>query len=165
MKKLLVIEDDATFAAGLVRSLSRRSYSCAIAGTIAEACELAESFHPAHILLDLNLGKENTQDFIPALRALCPTAAVVVLTGYGTIPSAVSAIKDGANSYLIKPATPESIERALSESKPTLGRAPLWDMENEHIIKVLSECRGNITMAAKKLGLHRRTLQRRLKKV
>ncbi len=164
MKKLLVIEDDATFATGLVRSLSRRGYSCAIAGTIAEARELAESFHPEHILLDLNLGKENTQSFIPTLRTLCPTASIVVLTGYGTIPSAVAAIKDGADSYLTKPATPESIERAVSERKPASNHTPLWDMENEHIIKVLSECGGNISQAAKKLGLHRRTLQRRLKK-
>ena len=164
MKNLLVIEDDATFATGIVRSLSRRGHSCAIAGTITEARELAESFHPAHILLDLNLGKENTQDFIPALRTLCPKASIVVLTGYGTIPSAVAAIKAGADSYLTKPATPESIERALSERKPASGQTPLWDMENEHIIKVLSECGGNITQAARKLGLHRRTLQRRLKK-
>ncbi len=165
MKKLLVIEDDATLAAGLVRSLSRRGFSCALAENITESKEAALSFQPTHILLDLNLGKENTQNFIPALRTLCPTASIVILTGYGTIPSAVAAIKNGANSYLTKPATPESIEQALSETKPTSLQTQLKDMENDHIIKVLNDCGGNITLAAKKLGLHRRTLQRRLKKI
>lgn len=166
MKKLLIIEDDELFAAGLVRALSRRNYSCQIAATKAIAAELCNQVKPEAILLDLNLGDENTQDFICILRSLCPTSVLVVLTGFGTIPSAVQAIKDGADTYLTKPATPDAIDKALKEAKPqATSQESLWAIESEHILKVLQECGGNISQAAIKLGLHRRTLQRRLKKI
>lgn len=164
-KKLLIIEDDQTFSAGLVRALSRRDYECETAASIVEAKHVLESFRPNHVLLDLNLGSESTQNFIPEIKKMVPQTSLVVLTGFGTIPSAVQAVKDGATSYLTKPATPDSIDRALNESAKQNVPAPLWDLENNHIVKVLTECGGNITQAAKKLGLHRRTLQRRLKKV
>lgn len=164
MKKLLILEDDATYAAGLIRSLSRRDYSCMIASSTESALEIAKSTPLDAILMDLNLGSETTQEAVSPLRKLCPKARIVLLTGFGTIPSAVQAIKDGANSYLTKPATPEAIDYALAEAENPDASAALWDVEKDHISQVLSECGGNITQAAKKLGLHRRTLQRRLKK-
>jgi len=165
VKKLLIIEDDEIFAAGLIRALSRRGFACQMATTTNIAREICDEFKPEYILLDLNLGDENSQNYISLLKNICPGSTLVVLTGYGTIPSAVAAIKDGADAYLTKPATPDSIEKTLNEKKPQNNAASLWDLENEHIIKVLGECGGNISQAAIKLGLHRRTLQRRLKKI
>ncbi len=165
MKKLLIIEDDDTFSAGLVRALSRRGYVCTIAESIASARELCHSFQPEKVLLDLNLGGNLTQDFILELRQILPNVTLVVLTGYGTIPSAVQAIKDGADAYLTKPATVDSIEKALQSPLSSQAAPSLWDVENDHILKVLNECGGNITQTAQRLGLHRRTLQRKLKKI
>lgn len=164
MKKLLIIENNERFAAGLVRSLSRRGFSCMISATTADARELAESFQPDCVLMDLNLENETTQSFVVPLRKICPQATIVVLTGFGTIPSAVQAMRDGANSYLTKPASPEAIEKSLLESTNDKTDS-LSDVENNHILKTLEKCGGNITQTAKELGLHRRTLQRRLKQL
>ncbi len=165
MKKLLIIEDDEVYAQGLARSLSRRDYECQLASDLKSARSTAELFKPTHILLDLNLGREHSQDLIPELIRMLPQCCLVVLTGHGTIPSAVQAVRDGAVSYLTKPASPEEIDHALG--RDTLQRAPtpaLWDLEQDHIMKVLEECGGNVSEAARRLGLHRRTLQRRLNK-
>lgn len=165
MKQLLIIEDDSTFAASLVRSMSRRGYTCSIASSIQESKEILSKQSPDCVLLDLNLGLECTQPFVPELRAKAPNSSIVILTGHGSIPSAVAAIKDGADAYLTKPATPEAIDKALLEKihKPK-DEIKLWDLEQDYISKTLNECNGNISEAARKLGLHRRTLQRRLKK-
>lgn len=169
MKKLLIVEDDETLAAGLVRTFSRRGYSCFLASTCREALDLITWQSPTHVLLDLNLGLESTQDMISEARARLPKAVLIVLTGYGTIPSTVRAIKEGADQYLCKPITPDAIETAFAEVvKQKSQRAEtsaLWDLTNDHIMKVLNECGGNISHAAKNLGLHRRTLQRKLKKI
>lgn len=166
MKKLLIIEDDETFAASLVRALSRRGYACVLANTCAESLTLARETKPTHILMDLNLENETTQSLVPLLKKEHPQTRLVVLTGLGTIPSTVQAIKDGADHYLCKPATPDTIQAALEETSPfKTNTAPLWELENDHILKVIEQCGGNITQAAKNLGLHRRTLQRRLKKI
>ncbi len=166
MRKLLIVEDDEVFAAGLVRTFSRRGYSCFLADSNREAIVLAQEQQPGNLLLDLNLGKETTQELIPQLRKLLPDSVIVVLTGFGSIPSTVRAIKEGANQYLCKPIAPDLIEQAFEERGLIQGEAlPLWDLENDHIIKVLEKCGGNISQAARLLGLHRRTLQRRLKKI
>lgn len=163
MNKLLIIEDDETLAASLVRTFSKRGYTCLLASSCHEGFELAKSQQPTHVLTDLNLGDETTQNLIPQLRQVLPRAVIVVLTGYGTIPSTVQAIKEGADQYLCKPVTPDLLERAFE--KTSSQTTPLWNLENDHILKVLEECGGNISQAAKNLGLHRRTLQRRLKKI
>lgn len=166
MKKLLIVEDDEIFAASLVRTFSRRGYSCSLASSCEEAFDLAKQHSPTHLLLDLNLGNETTQALIPQLRSLLPESILVVLTGYGTIPSTVQAIKEGANQYLCKPTTPELIEKAFEENLTSLADSnSLWELEQEHILKVLEQCGGNISQAAKQLGLHRRTLQRKMKKL
>lgn len=163
MKKLLIIEDDVIFANGLARSLSRRGYIAQVVNDLTSAKKYAVSFAPQFILLDLQLGLENSQSFVPVLRQLCPQSMIVILTGFGTIPSAVMAVKAGADSYLSKPASIEQIEQAFALPAPKVG-GELWQLEQDHIHKVLAACGGNITQAAKTLGLHRRTLQRRLGK-
>lgn len=166
MNKLLIVEDDETFASGLVRTFSRRNYSCILASSCADAIELAKTHLPSHVLLDLNLGNESTADIIPEIRSILPKSTIVVLTGFGTIPSTVRAIKDGANQYLCKPASVDAIEKCLAEpNNSSTEPSPLLNVENEYILKVLEECGGNISQAAKTLGLHRRTLQRRLRKI
>lgn len=169
IKRLLIVEDDEVFAAGLVRAFSRRGYACLLASTCEEARALARDQQPTHVVLDLNLGDETTQDQIALLRQILPQAVIVILTGYGTIPSTVRAIKDGANHYLCKPVTPEQLEAALADTEVVPlargGDASLWDLENDHIVHALEACGGNISQTAKRLGLHRRTLQRRLKKI
>ncbi len=167
MKNLLIIEDDATFAAGLVRAFSRRGYACSLAASCAEGLEIARRQEPRYVLIDLNLGDETTQDLIAPLRRVLPKSVLVILTGFGTIPSTVLAMKDGADHYLCKPITPETIESAFETASSSRNgtSASLWNLENDHIVKVLEECGGNISQAAKSLGLHRRTLQRRLKKL
>jgi two-component system response regulator RegA len=165
MKTLLIVEDDATFAAGLVRTFSRRGYSCLWADSCSSADDMISVHRPTHVLLDLNLGGETTQEMIARFRSRLPQSVIVILTGFGTIPSTVRAIKDGANQYLCKPLSADAIEAALQESlaiSPDV--TPLWDLEKSHILQVLENCGGNISRAAKTLGLHRRTLQRRLKK-
>lgn len=171
MKKLLIIEDDETLANSLIRAMSRRNYSCTLANQKEQALELAKSFQPNYILLDLNLNGVSTQGLVAPLLKTVKEAKLVILTGYGTIPSTVHAMRDGASSYLCKPAKPEEIQKALEEDPQTMDFDPknkdkstLWDIENEHILKVLNECGGNISEASRQLGLHRRTLQRRLKK-
>ncbi len=172
MKKLLIIEDDETLANSLIRAMSRRAYSCLLANQSEQALQLAESFQPDFILLDLNLNGVSTQELVSPLLKKAIKAKLVILTGYGTIPSTVQAMRDGASSYLCKPAKPQDIQQALEETVPknpsnleVKDPKNLWDIENEHITKVLKACGGNISETARQLGLHRRTLQRRLKKI
>lgn len=162
IKKLLIIEDDELFAAALVRSLSKEGYNCQIASNKQEALELCKKNQPSHILLDLQLGEDSGQDLIFPIKKTLPSSILVMLTGYGTIPSAVQAIKDGAHSYLSKPSKTEDILKAL-EGPQKDENQNLKEIERDHIQKVLLECGGNITKAAENLGLHRRTLQRKLK--
>ena len=167
MKKLLIVEDNETLSAGLARTFSRRGYTCLLASSCRDALELANTQLPSHVLLDLNLGDESTQEIIADIRHKLRNAVIVVLTGYGTIPSTVRAMKDGADQYLCKPATPEAIEAAFNESTTSAHQnaLSLTTLENDHILKVLGNCGGNISLAARNLGLHRRTLQRKLKKI
>lgn len=161
MRKLLIIDDDKKFTAGLVRSLSRRQFNCFIAHDSVSALEIISDEAPQYILLDLNLKGESGQDLVKPIHEKLPFAHIVILTGYGSIDSSVQAMREGAISYLCKPASPEQIEEALTWKNPH-NEKELKEIETEHIQRVLSECGGNISHAAEKLGLHRRTLQRKL---
>jgi two-component system response regulator RegA len=124
------------------------------------------------VVLDLKLGADNGLALIPQLLAAAPGARILLLTGYASIATAVEAIKRGAHDYLAKPVDADAVVRALSEDdgdeEAALPSAdappPLRRLEWEHIQRVLTECDGNISEAARKLGLHRRTLQRKLAK-
>lgn len=162
MRKLLIVDDDSKFAASLVRSLSRREFNCFIAHDSQSALEICDEEAPQFVILDLNLEGESGQDLVAPIKVRVPHAQIVILTGHGSIPSTVQAMREGAVSYLCKPASPDEIEQALMTKNPDYDKE-LKDVEEEHIRRVLNDCGGNISHAAEKLGLHRRTLQRKLK--
>ena len=169
-RTLLVVDDDAAFRTRLVRALNSRGFSATAAASYDEALALARSDTPECALVDLKLPGRSGLDVVRDLKALDATTMVVVLTGYGSIATAVQSVKLGADSYLTKPVDADQIvaafgERPIDEEPPgspavqTLAR-----VEWEHIQRVLADCDGNISQAARLLGIHRRSLQRKLLK-
>lgn len=171
IQRLLIIEDDETLRTQLARMLRRREMEVSEADSPAACLTLLRSL-PAQdaVILDLNLGDDNGLALIEPLLKHSPECRILVLTGYASIPTAVSATRLGAHNYLPKPASLEQILAALGDDPnrelPALPDAPpsLERLEWEHIQRVLEEHDGNISAAARVLGIHRRTLQRRLKK-
>ncbi|MEV8520139.1 response regulator transcription factor [Dyella marensis] len=171
---LLIVDDDATFARVLARAMSSRGFEVLTAANADEARALARRHHPRYCVLDLKLGDENGLRLIPELRSLVPDMRVLLLTGYASIATAVEAIKRGAHDYLAKPVDADAVLRALLEGDAPTGDDELADapeaplalrrLEWEHIQRVLTECDGNISETARRLGMHRRTLQRKLSK-
>lgn len=168
----LLVEDDERFRQRLARALRDRGFEVAEVATIAEAVALVDREPPARILLDLRLGETWSLEFIDWLHAQYPDVAVTVLTGYGSIATALDAVRRGARHYLTKPAEMEQILAALGDQpveeragpEPSARPMSLARLEWEHINRVLTECGGNVSEAARLLGLHRRTLQRKLAK-
>lgn len=166
----LIVDDDAQFAHILGRSLKRRGFASRWAAT-GEAAqqELAEQ-SPDYILLDLKLESESGLQLLPQLRELAPEAGILILTGYSSVNTAVEAIKLGAINYLCKPASTDEILQALDavDGNPdvAIDDQPLSvdRLEWEHIQRVLQEHDGNVSSTARALGMHRRTLQRKLQK-
>jgi len=163
---LLLVDDDAPFRERLAVSMTRRGWEVRTAGDVSEACEAARQFLPACILVDLRIGSESGLDLIPMLRSIRPEARIVVLTGYGSIATALEAVKSGASDYLTKPADADRIEAALEGRKlPSESSIPsLERVEWEHLQRVLGDCEGNVSQAARVLGIDRRSLQRKLAK-
>ncbi|WP_293765685.1 response regulator [uncultured Aquitalea sp.] len=165
----LLIDDDEAFLSVLSRSLSRRGHAVATARCGEEALA-AERATPAHIVLDLNLEGESGLRLLPLLRQRYPTAAIVVLTGYASIATAVEATKLGAVQYLAKPAGVDDILAAFEQvsANPELSLSPqpmsLRRVTWEHLQRVLAENDGNVSATARAMGMHRRTLQRMLAK-
>ncbi|MAT52397.1 MAG: two-component system response regulator [Porticoccaceae bacterium] len=166
----LIVDDDAVFARTLARSLERRGSAVVIAETGEQALEQCRAASPARVILDLKLSSESGLQLIESIHALCPSTLIVVLTGYSSIPTTVQAIKRGALNYLCKPATLNEILQAFSHA-PGHTSTPVPDsphsverLEWEHIQRVLNEQQGNISATARALGMHRRTLQRKLQK-
>jgi len=167
----LIIDDDPTFNAVLVRTLERRGYPAHGAGDPATALAIAEEIRPSRVVLDLNLHGSSGLALIPHLLAINPDCRIVVLTGYASIATAVDAIKLGAVQYLAKPVEIDAILSAFEDSEePGLELAPPDEplsvdrLEWEHIQRVLNENDGNISATARALKMHRRTLQRKLAK-
>ncbi|MDH0340303.1 response regulator transcription factor [Chromobacterium haemolyticum] len=169
MLDFLLVDDDEAFVAILARSLSRRGFKVAAAQTSEQALELAGEA-PARIVLDLNLDGDSGLRLLPALHAACPHSAILILTGYASIATAVEATKLGAVQYLAKPATVDEILAAFEQQRanPELPLTPqpmsLRRVTWEHLQRVLSENDGNISATARALNMHRRTLQRMLAK-
>lgn len=167
---ILLVEDDEVFAGVLVRSLQRRGHTVARAADIAGARELVSGRVFTHAILDLKLAQESSLPLIPELLALLPDLQILVLTGYASIQTAVQAVKLGAINYLCKPADTDTILQALLRAEPDLKESlpgqPLSvdRLEWEHIQRVLAEHEQNISATARALGMHRRTLQRKLAK-
>jgi two-component system, response regulator RegA len=166
---LLLVDDDAAFRTRLALTLERRGFKVTPAASIAEARMSLKNLIPAFAVVDMKLGDGNGLDFVPDLRAARADMRVVILTGFGNIATAVAAIKTGAVDYLAKPADPEDIIRALiadGSHRPEALAEPMsadrvrW----EHITRVYELCDRNVSETARRLKMHRRTLQRILAK-
>ena len=162
--RILVVDDDEPFRSRLARSLAARGFDVAGAASAQEALELARSFRPQRAVIDLRLTDASGLDVLGELKRELPALASIVLTGYGSIATALEAVRRGALDYLTKPVDADDVLRAFSadgeevaESVPSLHR-----VEWEHIQRVLADCDGNVSQAARLLGIHRRTLQRKL---
>ena len=169
-EKLLIVEDDSDFAAVLARAMKKRGYEVAVAGDADEARAVADRFAPELAVVDLKLPGESGLQVVAMLAARTPVPAIVVLTGYASIATAVEAVRLGARHYLAKPADADEILAALLRDQPDAALAVSTEplsvarLEWEHIQKVLNEHDGNISATARALKMHRRTLQRKLEK-
>ena len=164
----LIVDDDTTFTAVLQRALHRRELATEVAHSSTQALASARKQSPSHVVLDLKLGAESGLALIEPLLAISPEARILLLTGYASIPTAVEAMRRGAINYLPKPANAQQILAAFepSATAPDIPADPpsLRRLEWEHIQRVLTENDGNISASARALGMHRRTLQRKLQK-
>lgn len=173
-QRMLVIDDDPTFNGVLCRAMTRRGHPAEGATSAHEALLLAERIQPELIVLDLNLAGDSGLSLVVPLKQRCPTAKIVVLTGYASIATAVEAIKLGATHYLAKPVNVDELLAAFATADvpegKTAGNPPPSEplsvdrMEWEHIQRVMLEYDGNISATARALKMHRRTLQRKLAK-
>lgn len=166
-KKLLIVDDDELYRESLVRAFSRRGIEATGALSLATARAMVAHFSPDAAIVDLKLGNESGLDVLRELLKEDPKLNVVVLTAYGTIATALEAVKLGAMNYLTKPVQVEHILAAFNGSSPsskTLSAIPSAEqVEWDYINRTVHEYGGNVTRAAQALGLHRRSLQRKLK--
>ena len=163
--KIALIDDDEVFRETLARSLRRKGHDVVAADGHA-ALSICQAFLPDAILLDLKMPGDTGLDLVPNLLTTSPRARIVILTGYGSIATAMEAVKMGCADYLTKPADPARILAALEGRNhnveidvPSLDR-----VEWEHLQRILADCNNNISQAARLLGIDRRSLQRKLAK-
>ncbi|MDD3765183.1 MAG: response regulator transcription factor [Nevskiales bacterium] len=168
---LLIVEDDAAFARTLKRSFERRQYRVLLAAGPDEVGALIEQETPQYAVVDLKLGTASGLAVVQQLNAHDPEMTIVVLTGFASIATAVEAIKLGACNYLVKPSNTDDIEAAFNNESPNpdlaqAGARPtsIKTLEMERIHAMLAETDFNISEAARRLGMHRRTLARKLAK-
>ena len=167
LRTVLVVDDDTMLLSALERDLRARGLTVLPAPTADRALEIARTRRPDCALIDLCIGDDSGIDLLRELKVVLPDLLVVLLTGYGAVQNAVDAFHGGAVDFLQKPVGGlqliQALEKALARSSgtsPTLARA-----EFEHITRVLHECNGNVSEAARRLGIHRRSLQRKLQKI
>lgn len=164
----LLVDDDEAFLQVLSRSLARQGIGTVTASHPDSALTLLEQHPVSHCVLDLNLAGESGLQLLPELLERQPDLEVLVLTGYGSIATAVEAMRRGAANYLCKPVTVGQLINGFQplETGPDLRTEPpsVEEMEWEHIQRVLNEHEGNISATARALNMHRRTLQRKLQK-
>jgi two-component system response regulator RegA len=168
-KSLLVLDDDAPLRTRLGRALESRGFEPVLVGSVAEAVEAVKAKPPAYAVLDLRLDDGNGLQVVETIQKARPDARVVMLTGYGNIATAVAAVKAGAVDYLPKPADADDVLRALLAKKDEAPAAPENPMSAdrvrwEHIQRVYELCGHNVSETARRLNMHRRTLQRILAK-
>ncbi len=176
--RILVVDDDDTFRQRLARALAARGYTVVEAADVdaalAHVAATARAGGIARAVIDLRMPGRSGLDLVRELRARSPRTEIVVLTGYASVPTAVEAVRAGAVNYLAKPAHADAILDAFSpvaasENEAAAATAEvdtpsLASIEWEHIHRVLEDVDGNVSEAARRLGLHRRTLQRKLAK-
>jgi two-component system response regulator RegA len=170
-RSILIVDDDDVFRARLARAFQERGFDVSEAADVESAGRAARADPPEYAVVDLRLRGRSGLEAVRALVEADPATAVVVLTGYGSIATAVEAVRLGARHYLTKPADVDEIVAALARADGTSpgtsdpqATLTLARVEWEHINRVLVDCGGNISQAARVLGIHRRSLQRKLGK-
>jgi two-component system, response regulator RegA len=168
----LIVDDDKVFRNRLRRAFELRGWEAHVAASGKEALIRARETGPDLAIVDLRMPGESGLDVVKSLRELDATVSIIVLTGYGSIATALEAVRCGADHYLSKPvdvdqilSTYEAVHLStLGDTRPPTAVPSLARVEWEHIQRVLTDCGGNVSQAAKLLGLHRRSLQRKLSK-
>ena len=171
MTSLLIVDDDRAFCTALAAQFGKRGFEVQCAHDVLQGMAVAAQFTPEWVLVDLNMPGASGLELIPALLAIDPQTRIVVLTGYATIATAVEAIKLGAVHYLAKPVSTDDVVAAFHKQEgdpklPVVAESLALDVvEREHILGAFERNRRNISATARELGLHRRTLQRKLDKI
>jgi len=168
-RSLLLLDDDETFLKRLAKAMEKRGFEVEMAGSVAAGKAIATARPPAYAVCDLRLEDGNGLDVVEVLREKRPDCRIVVLTGYGAIATAVAAVKIGATDYLSKPTDATDITNALMSRGDSLPPPPENPMSAdrvrwEHIQRVYELCDRNVSETARRLNMHRRTLQRILAK-
>jgi two-component system response regulator RegA len=167
--RLLIVDDDKAFVQRLARAMEKRGFETDVAESVAEAIAKVDTSPPDYAVVDMRLGDGNGLDVVERLRERRPEVKVIVLTGYGNIATAVTAVKLGAIDYIAKPADADEIvaalnrdphDKALPPENPMSADRVRW----EHIQRVYELCDRNVSETARRLNMHRRTLQRILAK-
>ena len=168
-KTLLILDDDAPLRGRLRRAMEVRGFEVIDAGTVQEGVEMVRKAPPAYAILDMKLEDGTGLTLVQELRKKRADCRIVMLTGFGNIATAVAAVKAGALDYLPKPADPDQITAALTQSGDEMPPPPQDPMSAdrvrwEHIQRVYEQCGRNVSETARRLRMHRRTLQRILSK-
>tara|TARA_Y100001936_G_scaffold248575_1_gene296792 strand:+ start:744 stop:1307 length:564 start_codon:yes stop_codon:yes gene_type:complete len=168
-KSLLIVDDDNPFRDRLARAMEKKGFTVFQAESVKKGVEQVQQKKPAFAVVDLRLGDGNGLEVVKEIQNTNSKSRVVMLTGYGNIPTAVAAIKQGAIDYLAKPADADDVERALLADPNKKAAPPENPMSAdrvkwEHIHRVFELCNRNVSETARRLKMHRRTLQRILSK-
>lgn len=168
VRSVLVVDDDARVLAAFAHTFSRRNYYVSTASDPAAARRLAKAQRPELAIIELRLGAASGIDLIRDLKSEQPTVTTALISGYLSVPITVSAVRAGADFVVCKPVTAEEILAHVAQGtsfRPALYETPsLARVEWEHMARVIANCGGNISMAARELGILRQSLQRRLRK-
>ena len=168
-RSILVVDDDEVLRVRLEKSFARRGLTVYVASDVDSAIEQVQQNNPDLAVLDLKMPGRSGLDLLSKIKSIAPQTKVVILTGYGSITNAVEAVKLGATNYVTKPADADDVlhsfdETATREPEADFPPPSLASAQWEHIQRVLADCGGNISEAARRLDIPRRTLQRKLKK-
>ncbi len=166
---LLIVDDDNPFRERLARAMEKKGFTVSQAQGVKVGIEAVKTKKPAFAVVDLRLGDGNGLEVVKEIQTSNPESRIIMLTGYGNIPTAVAAIKEGAIDYLAKPADADDVEKALLADPKTKAQPPENPMSAdrvkwEHIHRVFELCNRNVSETARRLKMHRRTLQRILSK-
>ena len=168
-KSLLIVDDDNPFRERLARAMGKKGFVVTQAESVKKGIDLLKVVNPAFAVIDLRLNDGNGLEVVKEIQSLNENSRIIMLTGYGNIPTAVAAIKEGAIDYLAKPADADDVEKALLADRNTKASPPENPMTAdrvkwEHIHRVFELCNRNVSETARRLKMHRRTLQRILSK-
>ena len=168
-KSLLIVDDDNPFRDRLARAMEKKGFEVIQAEGVKKGIETVKIKKPGFAVVDLRLNDGNGLDVVKKIQEVNPSSRIIMLTGYGNIPTAVAAIKEGAIDYLAKPADAEDVEKALLANPSKKAAPPENPMSAdrikwEHIHRVFELCNRNVSETARRLKMHRRTLQRILSK-